>query len=127
MQAYELSCRADRAAVKNCRDTCYVSNIIVSLGSHMIKTFKCKETLHIWHGKVSRKFPLTIQARALRKLRQINAATCLDDLKNPPGNRLENLSGRRKDQMSTRVSDQWRICFEWKNNQAYDVEIIDYH
>lgn len=93
----------------------------------MIRTFKSKETKRIWDGEVSRKFPRDIQDRALRKLRQPDAATSLDDLKNPPGNHLENLRGDRKEQKSIRISDQWRICFIWKNGEAYDVEIVDYH
>lgn len=93
----------------------------------MIKTFRSKGTKLIWDGQVSRKFPRDIQDRALRKLRQLDAALALDDLKNPPGNHLENLKGDRKDQKSIRITDQWRICFVWKNGEVYDVEIVDYH
>lgn len=93
----------------------------------MIKSFKSKETKRIWDREISRKFPREIQERALRKLRQLNAALTLEDLKNPPGNHLENLKGDRKEQKSIRITDQWRICFVWKNSEAYDVEIVDYH
>lgn len=81
----------------------------------------------MWEGKRSRQFPGNIQDRALRKLRQLEASQSLDDLKNPPGNRLENLGGDRKGQKSIRINNQWRICFVWRNNEAYDVEIVDYH
>jgi proteic killer suppression protein len=74
----------------------------------MIRSFKCRETEKIWQGHVSRKFPGDIQNRALRKLRQLNASTTLDDLKNPPGNCLEALKHDRKGQMSIRINRQWR-------------------
>ena len=93
----------------------------------MIKSFKCKETLTIWNGVSSRKFPHDIQDRVLKKLRMLDAAGVLDDLKNPPSNRPEKLKGDREGQMSIRVNDQWRICFKWKNCNAYEVELIDYH
>lgn len=93
----------------------------------MIKSFACRETAKIWEGDASRKFPRDIQDHALRKLRQLDAALTPDDLKNPPGNRLEALKGGRKGQMSIRINDQWRICFIWNNGEARDVEIVDYH
>jgi proteic killer suppression protein len=93
----------------------------------MIKNLKCKETEKIWNGNASKKFPKDIQDRALRKLRQLDAANCMDDLKHPPSNHLEKLKGDRKNQMSIRINQQWRLCFIWKNNEAYDVEIVDYH
>ena len=93
----------------------------------MIKGFACKETEKIWNGKVSRRFPRDIQDRVLRKLRQIDAAQAVEDLKNPPGNNLENLSGNRAGQKSIRINRQWRICFRWKDGDAHDVEIVDYH
>ena len=93
----------------------------------MIRSFRCKETERIWHGNSSRKFPGDIQDRALRKLRQLDAAATVDDLRNPPGNRLEVLKGDRAGQMSLRINDQWRICFRWSNGDATDVEIADYH
>ena len=93
----------------------------------MIKSFKCKETEQIWNGKKSRQFPGNIQNRALRKLRQLNAAQTLNDLKNPPGNNLETLKGNRTGQRSIRINDQWRICFIWKDGKAHNIEIIDYN
>ncbi len=93
----------------------------------MIRSFSCKETERIWQGRSSRKFPGDIQDRALRKLRQLDAAATLEDLRNPPGNRLEALKGNRAGQMSIRINDQWRICFRWSARDAEDVEIVDYH
>lgn len=93
----------------------------------MIKSFACKETKKIWNAIYSSKFPLEVQERALRKLRQIDAANSLEDLKNPPGNRLELLRGNRKGKMSIRINQQWRICFSWENGEAHAVEIVDYH
>jgi proteic killer suppression protein len=93
----------------------------------MIRSFKCKETERIWQGQSSRKFPGDIQDRALRKLRQLDAATTVEDLRNPPGNRLETLRGDRAGQMSIRINDQWRICFRWSKGDADDVGIVDYH
>lgn len=93
----------------------------------MIKSFKCKETRKIWGGCRSVKFPFDIQERALKKLRQLNVSSSLDDLRNPPGNNLESLKGNRKGQMSIRITKQWRLCFVWENGDVYDAEIIDYH
>jgi toxin HigB-1 len=93
----------------------------------MIRSFSCKETESIWQGRSSRKFPGDIQDRALRKLRQLDAAKTLEDLRNPPGNRLEALKGNRTGQMSIRINDQWRICFRWSAGDAAQVEIADYH
>ena len=93
----------------------------------MIKSFACRDTEKVWNGLKVRAFPGDIQNRALRKLRQLDAAQTADDLKNPPGNRLEALKGNRKGQMSIRINDQWRICFVWQENEAHDVEIVDYH
>jgi proteic killer suppression protein len=93
----------------------------------MIRSFKCKETEDIWNGQVSRRFPREIQDRALRKLRQLDAANSLDDLRNPPGNRLEALKAARAGQMSIRINDQWCICFVWVDGDANAVEIVDYH
>jgi proteic killer suppression protein len=93
----------------------------------MIRSFRCKETEGIWQGRSSRKFPGEMQDRALRKLRQLDAAGAMDDLRNPPGNRLEALKGDRKGQWSIRINDQWRLCFHWKDGDATDVEIVDYH
>jgi toxin HigB-1 len=93
----------------------------------VIRSFRDKETERIWQGQRSRKFPGDIQERALRKLRQIDASLTVDDLRSPPGNRLEALRGNRAGQWSVRINDQWRICFRWKDGEAHDVEITDYH
>jgi len=93
----------------------------------VIVSFACKETETIWAGKRSRKFPPDIQDRALRKLRQLNTANTLEDLRNPPSNHLEPLKADRKGQMSIRVNNQWRICFVWDDGHAHDVQMVDYH
>jgi len=93
----------------------------------MIKTFKCKQTEGLFHGKFIKKLPINIQRVTLRKLKMLDAATVLETLRIPPGNRLEALKGNRKGQYSIRVNDQWRICFTWSHGNAFDVEIIDYH
>ncbi len=93
----------------------------------MILSFACKETELVWRGRSSRKLPRDIQERALRKLRQLDAAMTVEDLRQPPSNRLEVLQGNRKGQMSIRVNDQWRVCFLWKGADAFEVEIVDYH
>ena len=93
----------------------------------MIRSFRCKETERLWQGISSRRLPRDIQDRALRKLRQLNAALTLDDLRNPPSNRLEILKGDRQGQMSIRINDRWRICFDWRDGEAHRLEIVDYH
>ena len=93
----------------------------------MIKTFKDRDTQGIWEGRVSRRLPNNIQAVARRKLRMLNNAKTLDDLCIPPANRLEALKGKRKDQHSIRINNQWRICFVWSRGDANKVEIVDYH
>lgn len=93
----------------------------------MIKSFRCKETEGIWAGKRSRKLPQDIQDRCLRKLRQLDAAVTLEDLKNPPGNNLEYLQGDLIEKMSIRINRQWRLCFVWTEKGASLVEIVDYH
>ena len=93
----------------------------------MIKSFQCRETRKIWNRKFSKKLPHEIQSRARRKLITIDISSSLTDLKIPPSNMLESLSGDRKGQYSVRINQQWRICFTWKNSDAYNVEIIDYH
>ena len=93
----------------------------------MIKSFKNKETEKIYKREVSRKFSRDIQHIALRKLRMINNAKNTKDLKIPPANRLEKLIGDRKGQYSIRINDQWRICFYWRDGDAHEVEITDYH
>lgn len=93
----------------------------------MIHSFADQETERIWGGERSRKLPSDIQLRALAKLAMIDAADYLDDLKNPPGNRLHALGGDRAGQHSISINMQWRICFVWKDGNAHDVEIVDYH
>lgn len=93
----------------------------------MIKSFKCKETDKIYNGLFSKKIPYEIQRRALIKLRSLDIAEELFDLTTPPANFLEQLQGDRKGQHSIRINQQYRICFEWKENEAYNVEIVDYH
>jgi proteic killer suppression protein len=93
----------------------------------VIKTFKDAETEKIYQRERSRKLPSDIQQVALRKLRMINNAINLNDLRVPPANRLEKLSRDRAGQHSVRINDQWRICFEWRGSDAFNVEITDYH
>ena len=93
----------------------------------MIKTFRDKETERIFNRLLSRKLPQNIQHLARRKLVILDAATELNALRVPPGNRLDALKGNRKGQHSIRINDQCRICFKWKAGDAYDVEIADYH
>ncbi|GAA0708337.1 type II toxin-antitoxin system RelE/ParE family toxin [Dokdonella soli] len=93
----------------------------------MIRTFVDKEAEKIWAGTPSRRLPADIQTVARRKLRMLNNAATLDDLRIPPANRLEALKGDRKGQHSIRINDQWRICFRWNEGDAHDVEIVDYH
>lgn len=93
----------------------------------MIKSFKDEETEKIYHRYRSRKLPPDIQQVALRKLRMLNNAVTLADLRIPPANRLEKLRGERKGQHSIRINERWRICFEWRDEDAYEVEIVDYH
>ena len=93
----------------------------------MIQSFRDKEAEKIYHRQRSKRLPSTIQAVALRKLRMLNNAHALDDLRIPPANHLEKLAGNRAGQYSIRINDQWRICFEWRDNHAYAVEIVDYH
>lgn len=93
----------------------------------MIKNFKCKDTEKLFNRKFIKKLPTDIHRIALRKLKMLDAATVLETLKVPPGNRLEALKGDRKGQHSIRINDQWRICFIWTDGNAFDVEIVDYH
>ena len=93
----------------------------------MIKSFRDKETENIYQRLHSRRLPPEIQRVALRKLRMLNNAQSLNDLRIPPANRLEKLSGSRAGQLSIRINDQWRICFEWRDGDVYDAEIADYH
>ena len=93
----------------------------------MIVSFRDDETATVWSGHRSRRLPSDIQAVALRKLRLLNNTKKLEDLRVPPANRLEALKGDRKGQYSIRINQHWRICFVWRQNNAHDVEIVDYH
>lgn len=93
----------------------------------MIVSFRDAETARIWNGERSRRLPPDIQTKALVKLRLLSAAKRLDDLRIPPGNRLEALRGDRADQHSIRINQQWRICFRWTEGGPANVEIVDYH
>ena len=93
----------------------------------MIRSYKDKQAESLLRRERSKKLPDDLQRVALRKLRMLNRATSLEDLRVPPANRLEKLKGDRSGQYSIRINDQWRICFHWRDNDAYDVEIVDYH
>lgn len=92
----------------------------------MIKNFADKEAVKIWDGTPSRRLPADLQTIARRKLRMLNNAENLNDLRVPPANRLEALKGDRRGQYSIRINDQWRICFRWADGGAHDVQIVDY-
>jgi proteic killer suppression protein len=92
----------------------------------VIRSFCCAETARLQRRQPSRRFQ-AIERIARRKLRQLDSATELRDLAAPPGNRLEALRGERKGQHSIRINDQWRLCFVWRDGNAYEVEIVDYH
>lgn len=104
-----------------------VSYNALRYNSHMIKNFKSKEARSIWAGERVRGIALDIQQVARRKLRMLNSARQLGDLRIPPGNRLEALKGNRAKEYSIRVNDQWRICFQWIGGHAVDVTLEDYH
>ena len=93
----------------------------------VIKSFKDSEAERIFARQISRSLPSDIQQTALRKLRMLNNAVSLNDLRVPPANRLEKLTGKRAGEYSIRINDQWRICFEWQDDDASNVEITDYH
>jgi len=93
----------------------------------MILSFASKETAAIFSGFAVRRLPLDMQQTARRKLKQLDAARVIDELRIPPGNRLEALKGTRKGQWSIRINDQWRICFNWDDGNVENVEIVDYH
>lgn len=93
----------------------------------VIRSFRDSETQKIFERSRSRRFSAGVQKLALRKLLILDAAESLDDLRVPPGNRLEKLKGNREGQHSVRVNDQWRVCFVWKDGDAHEVEVVDYH
>jgi proteic killer suppression protein len=93
----------------------------------VIESFRDEETEKIYHREFSKKIPVQIQPVALRKLRMLNNAYTMNDLRVPPANHLEKLSGARKGQYSILINDQWRVCFTWRGKNVYDVEITDYH
>ena len=93
----------------------------------MIESFRDKRAASVFLGRMPKGFPAEIASPARRKLRMLDAATTLDDLRVPPGNRLEPLSGDREGWHSIRINDQWRVCFIWRDGDAHQVEIVDYH
>ncbi|HEV7218494.1 MAG TPA: type II toxin-antitoxin system RelE/ParE family toxin [Terriglobales bacterium] len=93
----------------------------------MIASFGEKETEKLWRSGRSRRIPASLRLRAFKKLAILNAALALDNLKVPPGNQLEALHGNRAGQHSIRINDQYRVCFTWRDGNAFDVEIVDYH
>jgi proteic killer suppression protein len=93
----------------------------------MILSFRSKEAEKIWHGELTKRLPPAIQIVARRKLRMLNNARRLDDLRIPPANRLEALKGERKGQYSIRINEQWRLCFRWTEAGPAEIEIVDYH
>jgi proteic killer suppression protein len=92
----------------------------------MIQSFKCADTEKLFSGKRVARFA-NIERVALRKLEQLNLAQVFEDMRAPPGNRLEPLHGDRENQWSVRINDQWRLCFRWENSNVLEVEIVDYH
>lgn len=105
----------------------FTYNDICAILCFMIKAFKCKETQKVYQREFSKKLPQDIQRTAYKKLLMIDASLDVSDLKIPPANRLEKLSGDREGQYSIRINKQYRICFVWNNGSAFDVEIVDYH
>ncbi len=95
--------------------------------SFMIKSFADSETERFYTTGKTRRFPPDVLKRAIKRLTQLDAATLIDDLRMPPSNRLEALTGDRTGKWSIRINDQWRLCFRFNNGEAYDVEIVDYH
>ena len=93
----------------------------------MIKSLRDKDAQKVFERQLVRRWSAGLQRAALRKLLILDAAEELEDLRVPPGNRLEKLSGDRAGQFSIRINDQWRICFEWRDGDAYEVEVVDYH
>ena len=93
----------------------------------MIRSFADRETLRVFQRLRAKRFSIDLQRAAYRRLLLVDAAGSINDLRIPPGNRLERLVGKREGQYSIRINEQWRICFTWKGNDAFDVEITDYH
>lgn len=93
----------------------------------MIKTFTDKRSRELYAKGKAKTFPPDVASRAARKLEYVDLATCLDDLKVPPGNKLHALSGNRQGQHAISINAQWRICFRFEGGDAYDVEVCDYH
>ena len=93
----------------------------------MIQSFKCKETAKVFDSGFSRKFPANILKSAIVRLAMLNRSGKLEDLRIPPSNHLEKLTGDRESQYSIRINDKYRVCFKWQENNVYDVEIVDYH
>ena len=93
----------------------------------MIVSFGSKDTEKIWEGEIVRRLPIEIQNIGRRKLRMLHNSQTITDLRIPPSNRLEKLSGRLSEFYSIRINDQWRIVFKWENNNAYELQITDYH
>ena len=93
----------------------------------MIRSFADRDTLRVFQRLHVKRFSFDIQRMAYRKMLILDAAGSINDLRIPPGNRLEKLVGRRGGQYSIRINEQWRLCFKWKGNDAFDVEIADYH
>lgn len=93
----------------------------------MIKSFQCRDTEKIWRCELVRRWDVGVRKAALRKLTWLDAAKDVNDLRVPPGNRLEKLKGNRAGKYSLRVNDQWRLCFEWRDGHVWNVEMVDYH
>ena len=100
---------------------------LVTHGVIMIKSFNSKETEKVWNGERSGKLPLEVQKIGRRKLRMINNSVDVNDLRIPPANRMEKLTGDLKGHYSIRINDQWRIVFKWSEGHAFQVQIVDYH
>ena len=105
---------------------CDIISVLVTIGDEVIKSFRDKDTERFVAGESVRRFR-AFERVAYRKIKYLMAASTLEDLRVPPGNRLEPLGGDRRGQHSIRINDQWRICFVWKDNGAENVEIVDYH
>jgi len=104
--------------------TTIAHNVIIVV---VIRSFADKDTQRVFQRLATKHFSIELQRFAYRKLTIIDAAEAVNDLRIPPGNRLEKLKGAREGQYSIRINDKWRICFHWKDNDAYEVEIADYH